>query len=90
MKTKVDPAWDTALRQAYEEIATAHEVSADTISTTAHLRESLAERVRQIKPDINWSQDEMSHRLTILRRKKNGLRPLKVLLAAKRSSSSAA
>jgi hypothetical protein len=90
MKTKVDPAWDAALRQAYEEIATAHEVSADTISTTATLRDLLSERVQQINPNVNWSKDEMSHRLTILRRKKKGLRPLKELLAAKQTQISAA
>jgi hypothetical protein len=90
MKTKVDPAWDTALRQAYEEIASAHEVSADTIAETDTFRAMLSERVPQINPNVNWSKDELSHRLTILRRKKNGLRPLKEILAAKQQTQTSA
>ncbi len=90
MKTKVDPAWDAALRQTYAELAWAHEVSADTIAETDTLRDLLFDRVQQINPNVNWSKDEMSHRLTILRRKKQGLRPLKEILKAKQEQTSAA
>jgi hypothetical protein len=50
----------------------------------------LSERVQQLNPSVNWSKDEMSHRLTILRRKKKGLRPLKEILATKQQQDSAA
>jgi hypothetical protein len=85
MKTKIDPAWDAALRAAYERIAWDHEVSADTIAETDAYRDLLFEAVTCLNPTVNWSKDEMSHRLTILRRRKGGLRSLKDILATKRA-----
>lgn len=89
MKTRIDPAWDAALRLAYERIAWEHEVSADTIAETDHFRGLLSELVPCLNSAVGWSKDEMSHRLTVLRRRKGGIRPLKDILAEKRATNSA-
>jgi hypothetical protein len=85
IQARTNPAWDAALRQAYEEVAREHEVSADAIAETDAYRDLLFQRIHELDASIDWSKDEACKRLTSLRRRKNNLKTLRMILSEKRS-----